>query len=234
MKIILALLITISFRVFSQDLSVPDSIKNELQIREYVVASDTFSFQIVYPKNYDSTKTYPVYLALSGGNQSLEIVNYCYAAWFKSDNFDNYYTVLPIANKGGNLRDYTAEKIKNLYISVQNNLNVSSNNWILGGTSNGGVATFNFLSVNPKLFAGAIVMPGVMTEKIVVTDDWKHLKILLAFGTKDSKHWQKGVKTTQKRLKNKVKSIQTFKMKGQGHILPLSYNIDLVYHTYFN
>ena len=116
MKVLFILFITFSFGIFAQDLSIPDNVKAELQTKQYIKEKDTFNFQVVYPKNFDSSKKYPIYLALSGGNQSLDIVNYCYAAWFKSSYFDDYITVLPLAKKGSNLKDYTREDIFKIFV----------------------------------------------------------------------------------------------------------------------
>jgi len=70
-------------KIHAQKLTVPDSILKELHSKTFFINNDTILFKIVYPLNYDSTKSYPVLLALSGGNQSAKIVDYCYAAWFK-------------------------------------------------------------------------------------------------------------------------------------------------------
>ena len=139
--ILIILSFTIGFSlVYGQELSVPDSILQEL--KEVVLIDDnakedTLVFKIVFPTNYDSTKTYSVVLCLSGGNQTEPIVNYCYAAWFRSNYFKSYLTILPINTTGKNLKDYSEFEVKAIERVVKSNFKVTDNNWIIAGTSNG-------------------------------------------------------------------------------------------------
>lgn len=229
--------ITIGYSLaYGQDLSVPDSILQEL--KEVVLIDDnakedSFVFKIVFPVNYDSTTTYPVVLCLSGGNQTESIVNYCYAAWFRSHYFKNYFTILPVNTSGKNLKDYSEFEVKALLRIVKSNFNVTDNNWIIAGTSNGGVATFNFISISPELFEGAIVMPGTIDSSIIVNAEWNHLKVILAYGEMDSQGWKDAIKETELKLESQGGSVESIILKGQGHILPIGFNINQVYDQYY-
>lgn len=231
------LLITIGYSfVNGQELSVPDSILQELTqvvLIDDNAKEDSLVFKIVFPANYDSTKTYPVALCLSGGNQIEPIVNYCYAAWFRSNYFKNYLTILPINTTGKNLKDYSKFEIQTIVKVVKNNFKVTNNKWIIAGTSNGGVAAFNFISVSPQLFEGVIVMPGIIDTNITANAQWNHLKVILAYGEKDSQEWKDAIKETEYKLKNQVSSVATIVLKGQGHILPIGFNMNQVYDLYF-
>ncbi len=232
-KLLVPLFCLSIFSCYSQNLSIPDSTFNKLVTKIFFNNLDTTAFQIVFPKNYDSTLTYPVFLALSGGNQSLEIVNYCYAVWFNSAHFNQHITILPIAESSNNLRNYESQKIIELIQLIQTNFMVTKANWTLGGTSNGGVAAFNFLNVSPELFKTVIVMPGSIDQSLTLSNELNHIDILLAYGTKDNKEWKKAIKYSQKILKHKVNSVKTIKLKGMGHILPLSFPIDTIYNYVF-
>ena len=72
---------------FGQDLRIPDSISKEMTSLELSFEGQSRLFKVVMPMDYDSTKSYPVFLGLSGGNQTKRIVDYCYAAWFRNDVF---------------------------------------------------------------------------------------------------------------------------------------------------
>lgn len=235
--ILIILSITIGYSlVCGQELSVPDSILHELKevvLIDDIAKEDSLVFKIVFPASYDSTKTYPVALCLSGGNQTEPIVNYCYAAWFRSNYFKNYLTILPINTIGKNLKDYSESEVKALERVVKSNFKVTENNWIIAGTSNGGVATFNFISISPELYEGAIVMPGIIDTNITANAQWNHLKVILAYGEKESQEWIDAIKETEYKLENQVGSAETIVLKGQGHILPLGFNINQVYDLYF-
>jgi len=220
---------------YAQKLTVSDTILNELHTKIFVGANnDTVTLKVVYPENYDSEKSYPILLALSGGNQSDGVVNYCYAAWFKSNYFKNYITILPVNTKRKNFRTYKTDDIKNIFTIIKNNFKTNKDSWIIAGTSNGGIATFNFLAVEPALFQGAIVMPGAIdSERTKIEESWKHLKVVLAYGEKDDTTWITATEESRKALQDSVKSVQSFVMKGQGHILTLDYDIDQVYDVYF-
>lgn len=229
-------IVTTSTFLVAQNLSIPDSILQELQSEKVLDLNNPkafFNFQIVYPEDYYATKTYPVLLGLSGGNQSVEIVNYCYAAWFKSDYFKNHITILPVNTNEKSLRNYSQTEICNMLSAIKNSFRVTNKNWIIVGTSNGGVATFNFVAADPTLFQGIIVIPGVVNGQVEINDSWKHLKIILAYGENDQDDWIKGTEKTKILLNEYVEDVNTIEMKGQGHILPLDFDIDFVYKTYF-
>lgn len=222
--------------LYAQDLSVPDSILKELQTVTLVDESedtDSLLFRVVYPKSFNSSKSYPVFLALSGGNQSKKIVDYCYAAWFRSNYFDNYITILPISPKGKNLKNYSEEEIHKIEKLIKANFKVSKKHWIIAGTSNGGLATFNFVSASPKLYDAAIGIPGIIDEGVNVSKKWKHLEIVLAYGENDSEHWIESVPKSQKKAETHAKKVSTLMLKGQGHILPIGFDINQVYRLYF-
>lgn len=238
-KRILLCLFIVAFTTIlkAQKLSVPDSILNELQtvkVLNVKYPKDSLTFKVVYPDHYDSSKTYPVLLGLSGGNQSEAIVNYCYAAWFRSDYFNNHIMILPVNKNKKNLLHFSKGEIVGILKSIKGNFKVSKKDWIIVGTSNGGMATFNFISEEPNLFEGGIVIPGALrTESAELSKSWSHLRIILAYGDKDEEDWIKGSKQSKEILSEYVKSVETLVLEGQGHILPIDFDIDFVYKKYF-
>ena len=239
MRNLILVILTISIcspLVYTQDLTVPNTILQELSDIVFIddnEGKDTISFKVVFPDNYDSTMTYPVAICLSGGDQSEPIVNYCYAAWFRTKYFENFLMILPLNTTGMNLKDYSDKEVENIERLIKNNFNVSDENWIIAGTSNGGVACFNFIAKSPKLYQGVIVMPGAIDTKITVNSDWNHLKVILAYGENDSEKWIDAVKKTKKKIENNVSEVITVVLKGQGHILPIDFDLNQVYDKYF-
>jgi len=217
--------------VHAQDISVPDSILAEMQHKTILIYNEVYEYKIVYPKIYDVSKRYPVFLGLSGGLANEPIVNFCYYAWFRSKYFSNYITILPISPDKNFLMDLSEIKILNLLNSFIEYENTLISNWIIAGTSNGGVTAFKFALTKPSLFEGIIVLPGAFNF-LKPPVELKDYKIIIAYGEKDSE-WKSNSLQLVNDLKGIVKKLTLFEMKGQDHILNPNYDIDSVYQLYF-
>lgn len=226
---------TASLHTFAQtpDLTVPEEIQKELIAKELALGGPLkMNYKVVYPENYDQNKKYPIILAFAGGDQNEMIVNYCYYAWFRSSLFKDYILIMPKALPNSNLREMDKNLMGKFYLKLAEEENITGNNWIALGTSNGGVAAFNFVNLAPKNFDGIVVMPGSLQVLPSRNADWAHLKILLATGENDKKWKGESIKTLNK-LKPVVAAIDTITMKGQGHVVLPEYNMDLVYNKFF-
>ena len=227
------ILLSLCFGSYGQKFEVPDSILNDLESKqfEYTYTAE-FNYKIVYPKNYNDSTRYKVFLGLSGGNATEKIVNYCYYTLFDSKYLDNYITVLPLGPLGKNLSELNSSEINHLITDLRKNLKVTNQNWIVAGTSMGGLAAYNFASARPELFEGIITFPGGLGTN-EVSEQWKNYKILLAGGELDEADWVKLNNSTMTKLKGNVKDVEVFIIEGQGHIISPEYNIDKVYSKYF-
>lgn len=235
-KILLFSLFTLSLiSLKAQKSKLPDSlftnvVKTEFKINDSI----TQEFYIEYPKGYNENKKYPVFIGLAGGNQSIPIVRYCYAAYFNSVKLNNYIKVIPIAyNKEGFL-SYGKDYYISLIQSIEKNISCKSKNWLIGGTSNGGISAFRMVSINPSKFSGIAVMPGVIQgDNISVNKKWSHIKVLLAYGENDTEDWKNGIIETDSILKNNSVKTKVMMLPEQGHILELGYDIDSIYSIFF-
>lgn len=219
-------------RLDAQKFGIPPDIKKELHKKEFKFKDTTYYYYAVYPKDYDSTKKYPVFLALSGGMANDLIVDVCYVSCFRSSYFDNYITILPIAPQERPLEGLNQDEIKGIINEVIHREAVKSNDWLLAGTSYGGNAAFNFAKVQPKIFSGIIVMPGKLNFDSI-PGEWKKYKVMLAVGENDSDYWKADIERTAESLQGKVKEIIRFTIKGQGNIIRPAYKIDNLYKEYF-
>jgi predicted esterase len=222
-----------SFVGRAQDTGIPSEILNELETIIIETEESTFMCRVSYPANYNPEKEYKCFLGLSGSNQLLPAVNYSYAAWFRSGYFKDYFTILPVADSdSNNFKDFNSEKIKSVLNAINEKFKLAPS-WLIGGTSNGGVAAFNFVAAFPDRFEGIIVAPGYLPENIQPTEKWNHLKVILAYGKLDADFWIKSTKTTAKRLKKIVKSVIIVPLEEQGHVLEIKFNADKMYDPYF-
>ncbi len=224
----------LSFISYGQNFEVPDSILTGVESRQFEYTYKAqFDYKIVYPVNYDSLSTYKVLLGLSGGNASEKIVNYCYYTLFDSKYFEDYITILPLGPSGRPLSDLDSTEINYLISDIMMMQKVTDHDWIVAGTSMGGFASFNFAYARPELFEGIITMPGGLRVDNV-SERWKDYNVLLAVGELDEADWTDLNETTKSKLNGHVKSLETFILKGQEHIISPEYDIDEVYSKYFN
>ena len=213
------------------DLTVPDDILAELQTKTVELGPRSFQFKVKYPANYDAMKRYPIFLALPGGNQAENIAEYCYAAWFRSPHFDDYYTIIPFGDTK-NLKDYEVKDINMMFTAINMEFNCKATPWVLGGTSNGGAAAFSFVAAKPAQFEGVITIPGGLGSN-TPTDDWSHLRVLLAYGSEDVKPWINAAEEGAQALEGRVLAVEKMPLVGQGHILPLDFDLETIYQAYF-
>lgn len=221
-----------SSTLFAQNLKVSEELLANLETVVRYTETDTFTFRVALPKNYDSEKAYPLLLGLSGGEQTQEIVDYCYAAYFESGYFIDYIVIMPVNTTERNLADYSPETINSLLNEVNEAYNTTGK-WLLSGTSDGGTAAYNFVAANPTKFEALFVAPGNMRPDIVVTSEWSHLKVVIAYGALDDKKWIIASKEAAKRIKKNVDKMTLLGLADQGHILAISFNIDRLYDIYF-
>lgn len=119
-----------------------------------------------------------------------------------------------------------------LTTDIIKNLKVTHQDWIVAGTSMGGLAAYNFAHAKPELFEGIITFPGGIKDK-KVSEKWKNYNILLAVSELDNADWITLNKNTKSLLEGRVKNVETFIIKGQEHIISPEYDIDKVYKHYF-
>ncbi len=227
------ILICLGFSTYGQKFYVPDSILTNVESSTFeYTRTIAFNYKIIYPKNYDPSTTYKVFLGLSGGNANEQIVNYCYYTLFDSKYLENYLTILPLGPSGRPLSDIDSTEINLLIEDIMKRQKVTDQDWMLAGTSMGGFATFNFANARPNLFEGIITFPGGLRSE-EISEKWANYKILLAVGELDEANWITLNEETKSKLKGKVKSVETFIIKGQSHIISPEYDIDNVYRQYF-
>lgn len=236
-------LLTASVKGWSQelDLSVPDTIRKELNNKVIQLDSVTrIMYKMVFPKNFDPAKKYPVFMGLSGGLATSTVVDYCYYTMFRSELLDGYIKILPVAPEGKSLRDVGPSWIKRFINALPHYELATDDKWIIAGTSNGGVAAFNFAQNKPDVFNKLVVMPGVLgvPKAKDLPKEWSSYKMVLAVGSEDSPEWKQGVDKSFKILKTLMfqsnpEHIKKVVMQGQGHIVKPGYDIDQVYKVLF-
>lgn len=213
-------------------LFVPDSVKSELKTVKIENDGREYYFRVKLPANFSPQKKYPVFLGIAGGNASEKIVNYCYYTMFRSDFLSDYFIYLPVLSGESSLRTIDSSKIVRILSAISTNPSVVDSGWIAGGASDGGVAAFNFARALPDYFRGIIALPGAIDGE--PPKDWGDYRVMLAVGENDSPEWHIASRQTESALAGKVDEIVKYEMKRQNHIVSPEYNIDLIYHLFFD
>lgn len=220
----------------AQEIDLPDSLFINLEKTEYKI-NDTLrqEFYIEYPKEYNDSIKYPVFIGLAGGNQSQDFVLYCYVVYFNTSILDNYIKIFPIGVDSDGIMSSSKDYYMEFLQQIQNNQPCLPNDWIIAGTSNGGIAALEIVSVKPSLFKGIITMPGIIYgDNIFVNKNWNHLKVLLVYGENDSDGWIQGVYKTDSVFKDNSMLSKTLMLSEQGHILNIGYDINKIYIEFFD
>jgi len=164
------------------------SCDDELIIPGYEVYSDdelSLNYRILYPKDFDESKTYPLTLFLHGigerGNDNELQLTYVNKVFLKPENYDNYRSIVifPQAplNDNWSSRVITDNPIRQVFPENENPTNslkmviklmdsLSNENYVdnkriyLSGLSNGAMGSFELLKNRPNMFASAVLICG--------------------------------------------------------------------------
>jgi len=160
---------------------------NAYQKELFIVKSDTLPYRILYPKNYDTTKKYPLLLFLHGSGErghdnELQLVHGS-SLFLKETIRDEFpaIVVFPQCQAGLSWNNSTFEYsngtriysypskiepngqldlVEGLLAQLKTIVAVDQNRMYLGGLSMGGMGTFELLHRNPITFAAAFAICG--------------------------------------------------------------------------
>lgn len=164
----------------------------------FIVKSDTLPYRILYPKNYDANKTYPLLLFLHGSGErghdnELQLVHGS-SLFLKETVRDEFPAIVVFPQCQANLswnnatvnyklgiREYNfpdtiepngqLDLVEGLLTQLRTTIAVDQNRIYLGGLSMGGMGTFELLHRNPNTFAAAFAICGGANPSIA-----KHIK----------------------------------------------------------
>lgn len=220
------ILFFLSITTFAQDLSL---FKKE----EFITKGDTLRYRILYPKNFDSSKKYPVVLFLhgrgeSGSDNQKQLANG--AKLFLTDDFRNsneVITIFPqcaISSYWANVeieavqekRFFTfvkgGEPTKAMNLLLQftdqyfNNEFVDPTRIYVGGLSMGGMGTLEMLRRKPKTFAAAFAICG--GDDVRNVKKYKNIPLWIFHGGLDdvvTPQFSYGIYRERKKLGNEAK-----------------------------
>jgi predicted peptidase len=218
----------------AQNFLTPDYALADLVDKTVQYGGYKFTYKVVYPDKYDSTKRYPVFLGLSGGLAFGDVVDFCYFTTFRSRHIRRQYiTILPVSPERRTMKSYSREEMSSFLDAIIQAEKTTNKEWIVAGTSYGGDAAFLYAQLRPALFSGIINFTGNF-EADTVPPEWKNYNIILAYGDKIDQDKKDDMYRTRKKLEGKIKNLDVIVMEGQNHILNPLYDLNIIYSKYFS
>jgi predicted peptidase len=148
------------------DSVVIDSTKVDSAYYQYGKFKQT-PYRVMIPKNYDSSKTYPILVFLHGigerGKDNQKQLTWG-ASLFQADSIRNKYPafiVFPQCPESHYWFDQRqTENLKGLIDSIVKRYSIDTRRIYIGGLSMGAYGTYAMVAKNPALFAAAIAISG--------------------------------------------------------------------------
>tara|TARA_B100001093_G_scaffold162091_2_gene154490 strand:- start:468 stop:1244 length:777 start_codon:yes stop_codon:yes gene_type:complete len=150
----------------------------------FVYESDTLNYRLLKPKNYNSSKQYPVHLFLHGagerGNNNSSQLTHGGALFLKKEVRDNYpsWVIFPQCSENDRWPSFLSDSWNETMLKISSNPNrglnlviklmdefvekkqVDKTRIYVSGLSMGGMGTFEILCRRPNMFAAATPICG--------------------------------------------------------------------------
>jgi predicted peptidase len=178
-NILLIILFLFSLTAFSQD-------KDLFQKKEFIQDGDTLPLRIMYPKDFDASKKYPLVLFLhgrgeSGNNNESQLIHGSSLFINNREKFpavvvfpqcakDSYWANVDIKTDENGKRHFffrkggkptKAMRLLTAYVQeLKQNENIDKERMYVAGLSMGGMGTYELLRREPKTFAAAFAICG--------------------------------------------------------------------------
>ena len=179
------------------------------EYRTFNIAEQFLNYRILYPKNFDNSKMYPLTLFLHGiserGDDNNLQLKYVDKVFLNQNNYNNYESIVifpqaPIEDNWSS-RLLTKNKIRQVFPenenptkslqlviklmdSLVNEDYIDSKRVYLSGLSNGAMGSFELLKNRPNMFASAVLICGGGNPEWA-KDFAKTTPVWVAHGAKD-------------------------------------------------
>lgn len=214
--------------------------QNDLyQKKLYIHKSDTLRYRIMYPENYDQSKSYPLVIFLHGsgerGNDNEKQLVHGAALFANAENRRNFPAIVvfpqcpsngfwaPVSwenNKFGYVNTTKPTEPMQLVIRLIRDLKkseaVDSKHIYVSGLSMGGMGTFDIICRLPKMFAAAVpICGGVNIERL---NKVKNMPVRIYHGEADNLVPSAHSKDAYNKLKAEgAQQVELILFPGVGH-----------------
>ncbi len=188
---------------------------------------DTEAEYLLYkPDNYDLTKEYPLFIALHGWGENIEM----FSQYWKSKNIaKNYFLLLPqssqiIGSKNFCWNDQTLaiKEIKNIFARIKEEYNINSDKVIMGGFSQGAALSIDMILAQSIPLKGFVSlcppMPREFGEKSILNGLQAGCQGVIITGDQDPQYADQQKMISQ--FKELNFPVDLIVKKGLGHWFP--------------
>lgn len=168
----------------------------------------------------------PMLLCFGGGNANRGIMEYFEQAYTPATVYQDHHVILPIGPERQLFFQFDNNDARELLDEITKAEKITGRG-LIAGVSNGGRAAFTFARAAPEAFRGFITMPGAMGG-LVTPAAWRDYAIVLAYGTQDQK-WKAETSRAYAFLRSRVGAIEQVALRGQGHVIDPTFDIDPAY-----
>ncbi|MEM7343425.1 MAG: hypothetical protein AAF485_04225 [Chloroflexota bacterium] len=184
----------------------------------------TIDYATLLPPEFDSTKAYPLLLALPPGGQDKGMVDAGLETFWKRGALYGFIIVSPVKPVGTSYRSDGSLILPAFVAFLQDTYQISEGKPHLGGVSNGGISTFKAGLEQPELYQSLTVLPGYAAndaDLITLAD----LRINLFVGANDGGWVTSSERTYNALVDSGHNDVYLEIFPDTGHlILPLSGN----------
>jgi poly(3-hydroxybutyrate) depolymerase len=145
------------------------------------------TYKVDLPNAYDPSHTYPVILAFTGGDQTMNIVDQTLGDWRAEAERRGYIVISPAAPEGMLLFEGGDRIFPAFLDQILKDYKVKGGKIFLAGHSNGGISAFHVAAAYPQYFISLTGYPGLLYgDDINKVQALKSLCIYMHVGERDT------------------------------------------------
>ena len=178
-------------------------------------------YKVVFPKGYDSAKSYPAVMAFGGGPQTMNVGNNVLNRNFQAEaEKRGYIVVAPAAPDDQLFLEDGAQIFPEFLKMILADYKIQDNKFHIAVPSNGGIAAFHVAAANPQYFLSVTAFSGYMWEPTPAKlQEISKMCVFMYVGELDEYMWHGEMKKEAEQLRAKGTVARYTVEKGQPHRL---------------
>jgi hypothetical protein len=202
----------------------------QVDIRTISMSDGTqMTFGLILPEDFDTAREYPILLALPPGGQTVGLMTSVAQDTYLGEAIARGWVVITPAAPDGVLFFQGSEKYVPELLSQTAWIKPEGGRYHIAGVSNGGRSTFRIASLNPELFASALVFPGFPADPSDASSlaDLARIPVAMFVGGNDP-GWIEPMSEARDTLISLGGTVTLDIRPGEGHIMSsLSDGVDI-------
>lgn len=181
----------------------------------------TLHYAVLTPKNFDTTRTYPILLAFPPGGQSQDLVQWGLDSYWADQAIKRGWIVLSPVAPGGQLFFQGSEALIPQFLEQTSEMyHPEGGKYHVAGVSNGGISAFRVALQNPDKTQSLLVLPGFprTKEEFQKLETLKDIPVAMFVGEQDSS-WVATMQATEEELSRLGGDVSLEIVPGEPHVI---------------